>query len=167
MSGDRSPMSNEKLPNGASTALHQGRWSWRGGSSRQMLKTASQATHLCSWVPSMAWSIQTLQQVEACESGTKRGVQRENREGASQRQIEKEESRGFVRLLTPDTETKTFSPPRLDHTELKPKAALQWQRRQRKARTNLHGNSPFAIILLVSLQLYSSRGLSLSISIQV
>lgn len=31
MSGDRSPMSNEKLPTGASTALHQGRWSWRGG----------------------------------------------------------------------------------------------------------------------------------------
>lgn len=53
-SGDSGPMSNEKLPNGASTALHQGRWSWRGGCSRQMLKTASQATHLCSWVPCMA-----------------------------------------------------------------------------------------------------------------
>lgn len=62
VSGDRSPMSNEKLPNGSSTALHQGRWSWRGGCSRQMLKTASQATHLCSWVPSMAWSTQPLQQ---------------------------------------------------------------------------------------------------------
>lgn len=106
-SGDRIPMSNEKLPNGVSTALHQSRWSWRDGCSRQMLKTASQATHLYSWVPSMAWSMKTLQQIEACESGTKRELERENRERVSQTQ--KEKSRKYVRLLTPDTETKTFA----------------------------------------------------------
>lgn len=77
VSGDRSPMSTEKLPNGASTALHQGWCSWRGGCSRQMLKTESQAAHLCSWVPSVARSTQTLQQ-EGCESGTKREIQRHN-----------------------------------------------------------------------------------------
>lgn len=38
LSGDRNPMLNEKLPNGASPALHQGRWSWRGGCCKQMLK---------------------------------------------------------------------------------------------------------------------------------
>lgn len=38
MSGDRSPMSNEELPNGSSTALHQAWWSWSGGCSRRMVK---------------------------------------------------------------------------------------------------------------------------------
>ena len=110
-SGDSGPMSNEKLPNGASTALHQGRWSWRGGCSRQMLKTASQATHLCSWVPCMAWSAETLQQAEACESGTKRELWKEKRKRASQGQTQTEGSVGVVRPLTADTAAKTFSPP--------------------------------------------------------
>lgn len=115
VSGDRSPMSNKKLPNGDSTALHQGRWSWRGGCFRQMLKTASQATHLCSWVLSMAWSIQTLQQVQACESETKREMQRKTeREPVRERQKQRKVA-GYVWLLTQDTETKTFSPPRVDH----------------------------------------------------
>lgn len=71
VSGDRSPMSNEELPNGSSTALHQAWWSWSGGCSRQMFKkkTAHQTTHLCSWGPTMASGTQTLQQVEAHESG--------------------------------------------------------------------------------------------------
>lgn len=38
VSGDRSPMSNEELPNGSSTALHQAWWSWSGGCSRRMVK---------------------------------------------------------------------------------------------------------------------------------
>lgn len=38
VSGDRSPMSNEKLPNESSAALHQAWWSWSGGCSRRMVK---------------------------------------------------------------------------------------------------------------------------------
>lgn len=146
MSGDRSPMSNEKLPNGASTALHQGRWSWRGGCSRQMLKTARQATHLCSWVPSMAWSIQSLQQVEACKPGTKREGETKTEESGGGGEASDSRNQNF-----PSPETKR-SPP--------------LERAPKRCKANLHGNAPSAIILLVSLQLYRSRGLSLSIFIQ-
>lgn len=103
ISGNRSLMSNEKLPNGTSAALHQGRWSWRGGCSRQMLKTASQATHLCSWVPSMPWSIQNP---SANQIMWVRDKER-NYSGADRN---RQELGGVcVWLLTPNNQTKTFS----------------------------------------------------------
>lgn len=120
MSGDRSPMSNERLPNGASIALHQGRWSWRGVCPGITLKTASQATHLCSWVFSVAWRMQTLQQAEAGRQARdrKRVTEREaNRMRANlkKRQNDRDRQRasrgGFVWLLTLNPETKNFSPP--------------------------------------------------------
>lgn len=62
LSGDRSPMSNEELPNGSSTALHQAWWSWSGGCSRRMVKKLTTRQPICAAeVP--------LQQVEMRESG--------------------------------------------------------------------------------------------------
>lgn len=55
VSGDRSPMSNEELPNGSSTALHQAWWSWSGGWMLEaVVKNWQQTTHLRSWGPTMA-----------------------------------------------------------------------------------------------------------------
>lgn len=56
-----------------------------------------------------------------------RGRDKDRNTEGKQRQTDTEESGGYVRLLTSNTETKTFSP-------LKPKAALQWRRRQWNAR---------------------------------
>lgn len=48
VSGDRSPMSNEELPNGSSTALHQAWWSWSGGCSRPMVKKLTTRQPICA-----------------------------------------------------------------------------------------------------------------------
>lgn len=139
LSVDRSPMSNEKQPNGSSTALHQGRWSWRGGCSEQLLKTASQATHLCSWVPSMAWSIQTLQHIETCEWGTKREIQGENREWQTGK---KRKTVGLWCSWLQTQKPKLSVPLSFVHVELKPKASLCWAKAPKECNANLHSNSP-------------------------
>lgn len=71
---------------------------------------------------------QSLQQVEACKAGTEREYRgKTEREWVRNRHKHSRAGRREVEwLVTQDTETKTFSPP-------KPKAALQWQRQRKNA----------------------------------
>lgn len=110
-SGNRSPMSNGKLPNGSSTALHQGRWSWRGGCCRQMLKTASQATICTAGFP--IWH-------EAYKPSSKlRHVSRDKA------RTTKGKPGGLGGSWLQTLKPKLSAPLSINHVELKPKASLQ------------------------------------------